>query len=148
MNTFNNDGYSTPVESDDQESPLVTPPTPRHRKRTLGVTRMPSNLAMPDFDDNSMETCSGDDDDIPFLKLRPRTDSRDFITAALLVSAGSTRARRMPLLSRTAIEARVDSSIANKRPRYHRCDMRASLAHRENVRAARLLPSRSDSCDW
>jgi hypothetical protein len=129
------DGYSTPVSCiEDQESPVPTPPTPRYRKRMIGVKRLPSGLAMPDLDfDDGMMDARGHHA-IPVFDLKPRFQMR---------APFSSSSSRTPLFSRADIEARVDS-ISNKRPRHDRCAMRASLAHR----TARTMPTRSDSCDW
>ena len=148
----NNDGYSTPIafpsnEDASPHGPLSAPSTPRHRKPTIGVKRMPSHLAIPTLDE--LDLCCdmmnpANDNGLPsnLHSLKPRTEL-------------PTLSYRPSFLSTTTNVVLVEAVVAssNKRQRRHdhhpsRCSIRTSLSPiNSNIHIPRKS-SRSDSCDW
>lgn len=149
----NTDGYSTPVTiATDGDvcphGPLSPPPTPRYRKPTIGVKRMPSNLAIPTLDE--LEVCgmmtmnSTNDNDLPrnIHSLKPRTDLPTLSYRASFISTTTTN---------VVVEAVVGRSTKRQRKHHHpsRCSIRASLSPINSGVQTPRKSSRSDSsCDW
>ncbi len=134
------DGYSTPIsfleDKEDPHGPLSPPTTPRQRKQTIGVKRMPSHLAMPDLDEHDS---TNDADDLPKRLLKPRTDLSSLLYGGFMGTS---------LISTVALEVVLRST---KRQRHQHHYLIRSSPSPSNAHAHTQTPrksSRADSCDW
>ena len=149
----NTDGYSTPTTFPTNEDfpphgPLSPPSTPRYRKPTIGVKRMPSHLALPTLEDLDVEEDMmnpANDHDLPsnIYSLKPRTD---------LPMTLSYRASFISPTTNVVLVEAVVATRSNKRQRKHhnpsRCSIRTSLSPINSSVQTPRKSSRSDSCDW
>lgn len=124
------EGYSTPTSNTNANSnaaasrPLSPPATPRHMKaRIHQLSHLPLEaLMMPDLDEDDEEITAPS---IHFIKPRPITPLPWEISQS-------------PILSDVTMST---SSSNSKRPRHHRCPVRASLGHRRPSDRRELSPS-------
>ena len=158
------DGYSTPVELVQETLLLVTPPTPKHRKRRYCTESLPVDLLMPELEssdsNSSSNGTSGSNGSCCDTAMDGKTDRNILLPTFQL----QPRPRLLqPISSMVLVPTKCDIGAyffdpsnnnnnnihsSNKRPRRSICGLH--LAQRDNTsrRVSRTLPRRSDSCDW